>query len=93
MVLRDFIRLGLLQLDPNVVPGTGLLVVVGLDALGLVLEVAVLLEEGDSLLGFIIANPLLFVQRGNQRDFLLEKKICRIVELLQLSEQITVLGG
>merc|ERR1719400_415519 len=84
---------GLVQGTSKVLLGADLLLVVVLHAGNLVLGVPELAKKGLPLLGLVISNSPGLVQLVGEGELQLGEHVGRVLHLLQLTEEVSVLGS
>merc|ERR1719336_75916 len=87
------LSVGLALLPDAVLLGADLLVVVVAHAGNLVLGVPVLAQQALPLLGLVVSHGTGLAQLVGQRDLELGQHVGGVLQLLQLSQQVTVLSG
>merc|ERR1719323_1837271 len=84
---------GLAHLSDDVLLGADLLIVVVLHASNLVLSIPVLAQQRLSLLGLVVSHGASLGQLVSQTDLQLGQHVGRVLQLLQLTEQVSILSS
>merc|ERR1719384_552021 len=87
------LTVGLSELPDHVLLGADLLVVVVLHAGHLMLGVPVLAQQALPLLGLVVSHGAGLAELVSQVDLQLGQHVGGVLQLLQLAEQVAVLGG